>query len=177
MLVILRPILALVVAFILVPRADAQPLDFRKADVPAASGARAIVTADFNRDGWPDLAEAGLGSNSVSVLLNVGGGHLALSSTVPVGSGPFDLATADFNRDGIPDLAVANADSNSISILLGRGDGRFVRADISTTPYRGPRGITAADVNADGKMDLIYSGYDSNLIQVLLGTGAGGFVR
>jgi hypothetical protein len=177
MRVILRSTLALIAAFMLVPGADAQPLDFQKADVRSASGARAIITADFNRDGWPDLAEAGLGSNSVSVLLNAGGEHLALSSTVPVGSGPFDMATADFNRDGIPDLAVANADSNSISILLGRGDGRFVRGDIPTAPYRGPRGITAADVNADGKMDLIYSGYDSNLLQVLIGSGAGGFVK
>src|SRR5687768_2567718 len=35
---------------------------------------RAVVTADFNRDGKPDLAVANAGSNTVSVLLGWGDG-------------------------------------------------------------------------------------------------------
>lgn len=133
----------------------AQPLTLSKADYASASGARAIVVADFNRDGWPDIAQAGNDTHDVSILLNAHGEGLTRRSTIPVGTGPFALATDDFNRDGIPDLAVANADSNSISILIGRGDGRFTRADIGA--HSSPRGIATGDINSDGKPDLVYA--------------------
>ena len=114
--------------------AAAQDVTFVRDDYPSAAGARGMVAADFNRDGWADAAHANLDSGSVSVLLNARGVRLALAATIPVGTGPFDLAAADFNGDGIPDLAVANADADSISVLLVRGDGRFTRAvDIAAT--------------------------------------------
>jgi hypothetical protein len=172
-----RSALAVGVLCLCAPAIGAQPLSMVKDDIPSASGARAIVAADFNRDGWLDVAAASVDTSSVSVLLNVRGERVASPLAVPVGTGPFAMATGDFNRDSIPDLAVTNADSASISILIGRGDGRFNRSDISIAPYRSPRGITVEDLNGDGKLDLFYSGYDSNLLQVLLGTGAGGFVK
>jgi hypothetical protein len=42
--------------------AAGQPLTFGKSDYPSAPGARAIVAADFNRDGWMDVAHAGVGT-------------------------------------------------------------------------------------------------------------------
>jgi len=136
----------------------AQVLTFVHDDAASDSGARAVVSADFNRDGWPDVAHANIGRNSVTILLNHHGAGLVRAFEVPVGLGPFDLTTGDFNRDGIADLAVANADGDSISILLGRGDGTFTRADIAA-PLQNPRGITTADVNRDGRPDLITRSY------------------
>lgn len=74
----------------------------------SSAGARAAVVADFDRDGWADLAHATLDTASVSILLNGGGERLAFARDVPVDAGPFDLTAADFNRDGGVDLAVAN---------------------------------------------------------------------
>jgi hypothetical protein len=156
--------------------AGAQVLTFARDDYGSDAGARAIASADFNRDGWLDVAQASLTTNSVTILLNRGGSSLVRAFETPVGLGPFDLTTGDFNRDGIPDLAVANADSHAISILLGRGDGSFKRADIAA-PLQNPRGITTADVNNDGRPDLIYTGYATGTVQVLLGNGAGGFTK
>jgi len=166
------------VTFLLALAVDvaAQPISFARTDVPSVSGARAIATEDFNRDGWPDIAHANTGRNSVTVLLNRAGAGFAPAIDLPVGVGPFDLTTADFNRDGIPDLAVANADGNSITVLLGKGDGTFSRADIAAAGQN-PRGITAGDVNKDGKPDLIYSGYASDVVQVLVGDGTGRFTK
>ena len=45
--------------------AVAQPVTFIRSDYGSASGARAIVSADFNRDGAPDLAQANNGRNTV----------------------------------------------------------------------------------------------------------------
>src|SRR4051812_16064252 len=66
---------------------------FARDDYASSSGARAIVTADFNRDGWPDVAQANTGRNTVTVLLNRVGAGLARAVEIPVGAGPFDLAT------------------------------------------------------------------------------------
>jgi hypothetical protein len=154
--------------------ASAQSPVFDRVDSPSFAGARAIVSADFNRDGWTDVAQANTGRNSVTILLNRAGAGLLRSSDVPVGLGPFDICAADFNRDGVPDLAVANADASTISVLLGRGDGSFLRSDVAV-PSQNPRGIAVDDVNRDGRVDLIYSGYATGRVAVLLGTGDGRF--
>ena len=113
--------------------AAAQTVTFVRSDFGSVSGARAIVSADFNRDGAPDLAQANNGRNTVVILLNDRGGGFVRGVEVAVGAGPFAIATADLNRDGIADLAVANADGNSISVLGGNGDGSFTRS-ISPPP-------------------------------------------
>ena len=139
-------------------------------------GARAAASADFNRDGKPDVAVGNGARNTVSILLADAAGQLTAKVEVAVGLGPFDMTAGDFNRDGIPDLAVANADGNSITVLLGKGDGTFTRTDLSAAGQN-PRGITTADINNDGKPDLIYSGYATGVVQVLTGNGSGGFSK
>jgi len=156
--------------------AGSQNLTFLRDDYASYAGARAIATADFDRNGWPDVANAIPGRNVVTILLNRPESGLARAFDIPVGEGPFDLTVGDFNRDGIPDLAVANADGNSISVLLGKGNGSFARTDIDA-PSQNPRGITTADVNGDGKPDLIYTAYATRTVQVLVGNGAGRFTK
>ena len=153
--------------------AAAQTLTFTHQEFASHPGARGIAAADFDRNGWIDVAHANIGRNSVTVLLNRGDGSLVRSVDVPVGTGPFDLATGDFDRDGVPDLAVTNADAHTVSILRGRGTGAFARTDIPAP--RGPRGIHAADVNRDGRLDLVVSGWEAGSVAVLSGNGSGGF--
>ena len=167
-------VLTAALALLLTRAAAAQPPAFSRDDVASFPGGRASVSADFNRDGWPDIAHANTGRDSVTILVNRAGDGFVRSADIAVGAGPFDLTTGDFNRDGIPDLAVANADGHSISVLLGNGSSGFSRSDIAV-PSQDPRGIATADVNGDGKPDLIYSSYATGRVQVLNGNGAGGF--
>ncbi len=165
---------AALIGCLLLPSATAaQTLLFVRADSPAYAGARAVATADFDRNGWPDLAIANTSRNGVTILLRRPDGFTR-AFDVPVGAGPFDLATGDFNRDGRPDLAVANADGNSISTLQGTGNGSFVRRDFPAHS-QSPRGIVTADVNNDGRPDLVYTAYATGAVQALVGDGAGGF--
>lgn len=154
--------------------ASAQTLTFTASDVPSYTGARALVEADFDRNGWTDMAHANFGRDTVTVLLNRGSGGLSRAADVPVGRGPFGMVAADFNRDGLADLAVANADADSISVLLSRGDGSFTRTDHAAPGN--PRAITAADMNRDGRIDLVYTSFAAGRVQVLDGDGAGGFI-
>src|SRR5690348_14832533 len=65
--------IALLLGCVLASTAAAQVLTFARDDYPSDVGARGIVSADFNRDGWLDVAHANSGRNSVAILLNHGG--------------------------------------------------------------------------------------------------------
>ena len=98
-----------------------------RAPVSYATGTSpyAVVVADFNGDGKPDLAVANGGSNTVSILRGNGDGTFAAAVNYATGSYPDGLAIGDFNGDGKLDLAVVNDYSSNVSIFLGNGDGTF----------------------------------------------------
>ena len=78
-----------------------------------------VTSADFNRDGAPDLAVANQGGKSISVLLRTATGFANdPSSPIVTGQSATEIATADFNADGKTDLAVANHSSNTVSVLI-----------------------------------------------------------
>ncbi len=157
--------------------ASAQSATFARDDYASFTGARGIVVGDFDRNGWPDIAQANTSRNSVTILLNHDGA-LTKAFDVPVDRGPFDISSGDFNGDGITDLIVTTADANSVSLLTGQAGGRFAAPVRLAIPgITSPRGIAVAEVNGDGKADLLITGYDSNALTVLLGDGRNGFTR
>src|SRR6202012_2908253 len=89
---------------------------------PVATGnfPASVVVADFNGDGFPDVAVANYTANTVSVFAGDGlGGFTAITgSPFTVGSGPTALVVGDFNNDGRPDIPVAKPPDNKISLLL-----------------------------------------------------------
>jgi hypothetical protein len=137
-------------------------------DSPTPGGLR---TADFNGDGFPDLAATAYQTNSVAILLNKGNGTFAAATSYPVGIQPNDLAPADFNGDGFVDLVVAGYLGN-VSILLGNGNGTFQSATTLTTPRT--FGVSAGDLNGDGKQDFVMAA-DQDKALVFLGNGNGTF--
>ena len=93
-------------------------------------GPLSLAVADFNGDGFPDLAASIYGTNSVTVLLGTGTGvfNQAGGSPFSLGSGSdtVDLVTADFNNDGMADLAVTNFTPGNVTVFLG--------SNVATTP-------------------------------------------
>ena len=157
--------------------AAAQSANFGRDDYASFAGARGIVVGDFDRNGWPDIAQANTTRNTITILLNHDG-TLTKGSDVPVDRGPFAISSGDFNGDGIADLVITIADANSIALLIGQAEGRFAMpARFALADIRSPRGVAVADVNRDGNADLLVTGYDSNALTVLLGDGRNGFTR
>ena len=65
------PIFATVLLVLSTPvPASAQPLQMQRTDYASATGARGVTSADFNRDGWVDIAVANHNPDGISVLLN-----------------------------------------------------------------------------------------------------------
>ena len=150
----------------------------------------AVVTADFNGDGKPDLAVAGPLTppqpNIVHIFTNNGQGAVQELSPIFLAGGLFvnALVTGDFNHDGKQDLAVLTTTQNGgsmdeVLIFLGNGDGTF-RAGASYPVGAGASAIATGDFRGDGRIDLATANSGTNggegTISVLLGNGDGTFL-
>jgi len=152
---------------------------------------RSVVVADFNGDGFLDIAVANQGDNSISLFRGNGDGTFAefpgspfkltntttISETAPVAmvSGNFRNSTNTINNAHEVDLAVVNQGSNNVSILLGSVDQNLnvtlVEAPNSPMPVgTTPVAIAAGDLNADGVPDLAVVNQGDNSVSVLLGS-------
>lgn len=151
-------------------------------NVPVGINPKSIVSADFNKDGNPDLAVLNYAvggcciDSFVTILLGNGSGNFtAAGSPLAVGNDSAALTTGDFNKDGNVDLAatVLVSPSRSVSILLGNGNAGFSAA--TKYPAGGATSIVTGDFNGDTKPDLVTSNLNGSNISVLLGDGLGAF--
>jgi hypothetical protein len=130
----------------------------------------AVVAADFDEDGYDDLAVGNHGP-SVSVLLNDGTGQLGEPRVYATSTTNPELAGGDFDGDDNLDLVTATYDATTVEVLLGDGTGAFrpgTSVDACNTTA-----VVAADFDADGRLDVALGGSCS--IALLLGDGNGGF--
>ena len=131
----------------------------------------AVVTADVNGDGKPDLVTLSnsFGVSAITVRLNKGNGKFGSPQVSYDFVNNIDtaLAVGDVNGDGKADLVLGQASNGgsytagtyigSISVLLGNGTGHFTYAstyyvlqDVSNITS-----LALADVNGDGRLDVV----------------------
>ena len=140
---------------------------------------RALALADFDQSGFLDIVTGNseFGVDSVSVLLNVGGGNFLPETRFAVGPLPQGVAIADVNNDTNLDIVTANAtgiSGGSISVLLGNGAGSFLPEQRFATGDT-PRGIAIGDLNQDGNPDVATANRNADTLSILLGNGDGTF--
>jgi hypothetical protein len=128
---------------------------------PTYAGSGNLFTADFNRDGKPDLLSA-------DGTLSLGNGNGMFMANTKVAGTP--LAVADFNGDGRPDILEQG--TGTLLVLLGNGDGTFQPA-ISTPSGADLSNVLAADMNGDDKADVV--GIFNYNIVVYIAKGDGTF--
>jgi hypothetical protein len=159
----------------------AGPTDYAVDGAPLTDPA----VADFNGDGKPDLATAHTGQdeNTLSVLLNGGGGNFPAHTEIATGLRPYQVISADVNNDGKNDLVNTNRVAGTFNTFLGNGDGTFGAATPTTFGATTPVGtgagaaIAKADLNGDAFPDLVISEGFTDEIVTFLGNGDGMFTQ
>jgi hypothetical protein len=135
--------------------------------------------ADFDRDGFPDMAivneppdQSGAPQTVDVFFNNRSGGFGTFTSYAIPSSGP--VIAVDVNGDGWPDLVIAPGLGTVSTVLLNNGDGTFRMGTPPTTKMT-PISFVAGDFNKDGKVDL--AAVEGKQIEILLNKGSGTFTE
>jgi len=135
-------------------------------DLLLAGSLGEVLAADFDADGYLDLAVASPDAGGAFVLANDGAGGFPTAVFFPSGSRPRSLAAGDVTGNGHTDLAVANRGDGTVALLEGDGAGGFTRLSALTVAAR-PVDVEVADLDADGDLDLVVASDSPHLTVAL----------
>ena len=156
-----------------------QPAVFTLSSASTEAFSSAVVIADFNGDGIPDVAELLPEGPESYIVIFTGLGSGSFSAGVPITVATtiaFAIAVADLNSDGRPDLVIDGR--SAIDVLLGNGDGTFQSQIVTeSTPYEGDAegAIAIGDLNGDGIPDVALSSQAFSFDLLYPGKGDGTF--
>jgi len=134
---------------------------FRIDSVPTEERIAALVVADVNADGRPDLIYFG-DTKDLIVRYNLGTNGWSEPKRWHIDDGRLDanaLSVGDLNGDGLADIALLG-DNGAVFFLAQQKD--HTLAEPVKIPYSGtPKAVQIADINGDGKNDLLFVDFDT----------------
>jgi hypothetical protein len=134
-----------------------------------------VAIADFDGDGWPDLATSTDAADKVEILINDGAGSYTAGPVIfmPASSSPGELAAADLDGDTDMDLAVILKDFETVVAVINTGGAFSLGGQFAIGTNA--RGISVADMDGDGDMDIAVANRDSNTATILTNIGGASF--
>lgn len=135
---------------------------------------KSVVAADFNGDGYEDMAVTSFNAKTVTLLRGNGSGLFAPMGTLGTSAGPTGLLVRDFNGDGRVDIVVSNQSVNSLQVFLATDPGQFATPSSYGTSTQ-PTALASADFTQDGILDIVVTNSGNNSISLFPGLGDGTF--
>lgn len=154
-----------------------EPLEYE-----AGPSAYFVETADFNEDGFPDIAVPNEHGDTAQVWISPGKEvfanpqalkRLTLKTTQIPGRRSHavnDVKAADVTGDGHLDLVTANLGTSTISIFPGNGDGTFQTDTLLEAGQNGAF-LGIGDLNEDGRKDFVITHWTENFLSIFLNHG------
>ena len=141
--------------------------------LPGANSPSANEGADFNADGFIDIAIGSGGNTNMNVVFGDGLGGFLKDTVYVSGSSVRGIAVIDIECDGDDDIVSANRFGSTLTLFLNDGAGVFVQAGSFDAGVNGETAVAVTDANGDGIADLFVGGYSSQELAILLGDGMG----
>jgi hypothetical protein len=141
-----------------------------------------LAVADFNGDGYLDLASTGHGPDQFIVLLNDKSGGFEfggkLTPTLQTNAGIDGITSGDFNGDGHPDLAATSAAAKKVYVVASTLDPNsgWVLGSAAAFDSTDPGTfIAAGKLSGNSVDDLVTANSGTNNLTFLKNSGAGMF--
>jgi len=131
-----------------------------------------LTAADFNGDGFSDIAGVVGAQTLITVWYGTGTGAFISAVTFPIPIKGYAIASAEVNADGKADLVVSGY---SLTVLLSTGTNSFSALPAFTVTGNCMEQVSAGDINADGNVDLVLPALLNHSVTVIFGDGTGNF--
>ncbi len=141
----------------------------------ATIGFADMALADFNGDGWTDIAGVWQANGGWGVSLNDGAGNFQLSAEYASGDEPMCISAADVDGDADPDAIVVAREALMAAVHRNPGDGEFSIAPVFAAGFLTNRRIDSADIDGDGDLDVAscWAANNRGGIEILMNDGSG----
>jgi hypothetical protein len=128
---------------------------------PSLSSCMTVATADFDRDGNPDLVAGSWNDDEVVWYRN--DGHQNFTRSLIDGNlgTVHECSAFDIDLDGWPDVIAAGKKTGEVAYYRNREGNGWTRQTIATG-FAGARSVTATDIDDDGDIDLAGAALDDN---------------
>jgi len=134
-----------------------------------------MKAADFDQDGYPDLAVLAQGAGFVNLAIGRGDGSFHPALGYVAGQQPQDLAVGDVDGDGRPDAIVATASPGlALHYLPGLASGGLGAPQLVDAGFAASS-VVAGDLDGDGQLDLVVADEAAGQLRVHMGLGGGVF--